>query len=365
LINLSKLLFPGAAGFHGDALRFPEKSADVPPPVIVWHVTDECNLRCRHCYSGRRPGSGPDSKPAMEGAEAFRFLEYLRDNAPSALIMSGGEPMMHPMFFEFADFASRCGLSVALSTNGSMIDDHSSASIFEAGISYVGVSIDGPRDVHDRFRGTRGAFDYSVMGIKRMAARGCRTGLRVTLAKPLLPYLNEIMDAAERLPVSRICFYHFIPSGRGASDPDLIPDTAEERASVTQIIEWAERVGSERTGERRLEVLTVGDASDGVLLFKYLSNRGSDRAEAARTLISRSASRGIGEGILSVRWDGLVFPNQFDWETSLGRWTDLDEIRRRKRQNCGRGSLCVGCEWTSMCGGSLRAGLMGRCSLTE
>jgi MoaA/NifB/PqqE/SkfB family radical SAM enzyme len=272
--------------------------------------------------------------------------------------------MIHPMFFEFVNFARRGGLSVAVSTNGSMIDDRAAANLFEAGVSYVGVSIDGPRGVHDRFRGTRGAFDDSVRGIEKLAARGCKTGLRVTLARPLLPRLNEIMDIAERLPVSRICFYHFIPSGRGALDPDLIPDAAEERAAVTRIIKWTERVGSERRGERRLEVLTVGDASDGVLLCKYLSNHEPDRAEAAMALMSRSASRGTGEGILSVRWDGTVFPNQFDWETPLGRWTDLGEIRKLRRQNCGRGVICVRCEWLSVCGGSLRAGIMGRCSLT-
>jgi MoaA/NifB/PqqE/SkfB family radical SAM enzyme len=269
------------------------------------------------------------------------------------------------MFFEFAAAAVRGGINVAVSTNGSMIDDSAAARLSEAGVSYVGVSIDGPRDVHDRFRGIKGAFERSILGIKKLNACGCKTGLRVTLAKPLLPYLGEIMSIAEQLPVSRVCFYHFIPSGRGAGDPGLIPDAAAERAAIARIIKWTERAGRPEKGERGLEILTVGDASDGLLLYKYLSDNEDARARAARDLLLRSASRRTGAGIISVRWDGTVFPNQFDWKTPLGRWTELDEIRRQKRHDHGRSAMCEGCEWSSMCGGSLMPGAVTCCALTR
>jgi MoaA/NifB/PqqE/SkfB family radical SAM enzyme len=179
----------------------------------------------------------------------------------------------------------------------------------------------------------------------------------VTLTRPLIGELNSIFDLALDLPVSRICFYHFIPAGRGALDAALRPDRAEERRAVNDIINWSEELLNSR-GVDAPEILTVGDASDGVLAYEYLLERDPARARAARELLLRSASR-RGPGILSVRWDGTVYKNQFSWDAPLGPWRDLEAIcareKTKKRRSCNGRDIC---RWSDICRGSLRPDCM-------
>jgi MoaA/NifB/PqqE/SkfB family radical SAM enzyme len=263
----------------------------------------------------------------MDREEALDFIGLLSDLSPPALLMSGGEPLMHPDFFLYLKAAAAAGLRITVSTNGVLIDDSAAAEIASFGVPYVGVSVDGVGDVNDSFRGMAGAFQRALDGIEALASAGCRVGLRITLSRPLLPHLESILALALDLPVSRLCFYHFVPVGRGALDSGLSPDRGDEIRAVNRIIRWADS-DARSGGKRPAEVLTVGDASDGALVYDYLQGQDPVRAASARELLLRSASRGAG-GIRSVRWDGVLFPNQFSWDRPLGEWRDLACLKSR------------------------------------
>lgn len=350
MINLTKLLFADNVSFPGDALRFEPRSPALVP-VLVWHMTNRCNLHCRHCYAGNE---GAMATEVMSFEEAASFLDSLRAHKPPALLLSGGEPLRHPDFFRHLSKARENGLNVAISSNGTLIDRDAAERIASEGVSYVGVSLDGCRETHDAFRGAKGSFRAALHGIESLASAGCRVGLRITLARPLLPSLDSVFGLVEELPVSRVCFYHFMPTGFGALDPGLMPRVNEERRAVLKIIEWAESAsGPGRRSGRPLEVLTVGDASDGVLAYRYLRERDEKRAARARVLLTRSSGHGhggIGAGILSIRWDGLLFPNQFSWDNPIGRWEDLVSGAYRLPPV----PACPSCTHRQICRGTLR-----------
>jgi MoaA/NifB/PqqE/SkfB family radical SAM enzyme len=359
MINISRLLMGDAAKFPGDGLRFGTGSRG-GCPVVVWHITDLCNLGCRHCYSAAAERRDPE---VMDEAAAADFLGSLAALRPPVLLLSGGEPLLSPKFFPYLALAGSNGIKVSVSTNGTLIDRASARKMVDAGVLYAGVSIDGVGGANDEFRGKAGAFDEAVRGIDIMASLGCRAGLRVTLASPVLEGLSSILDLALELPISRICFYHFVPSGRGASDGALMPGEMEERGAVLEIIDWAEGVCASRRDDP-LEILTVGDASSGVLTYKFLLGADRARAESARHLLMRSSARRGFNGILSVRWDGLVFKNQFSWDRPLCSWKDLTRYLGGGRIYPSGGDMpkgegdagkgCSACKWGYICSGSLR-----------
>jgi radical SAM protein with 4Fe4S-binding SPASM domain len=354
MINLSKLLMAGAASFPGDELRFGAAAAKKTPPVIVWHITGSCNLSCRHCYSAVAAGKFTE----MDECEAESFIDSLAALDPPALLMSGGEPLTHPGFFSYLSRARLNGTKVSISTHGTLIDDGAARAIAALGVSYVGVSADGVGALNDDFRGKKGAFSAALRGMESLASHGFRVGLRVTLAGPVRRYIDSILELALRLPLSRICFYHFFHAGRGVFDEELAPDPDEERRAVNLIIRWAEDVCTSRRDDSP-EILTVGDASDGVLVYKYLLGHDPARASRARELLARYTSRRIGPGILSVRWDGAVFPNQFSWGEQLGSWRDIKEIvELRTNSNLLHENNCKSCEWSDICAGRLRGACM-------
>jgi MoaA/NifB/PqqE/SkfB family radical SAM enzyme len=256
--------------------------------------------------------------------------------------------------------ARTLGLKITVSTNGTLVDEYACAMLARHA-EYVGVSLDGTREIHDEFRGREGAFDSSVSAIKRLASEGRRVGARVTLARRVIGSLDETLAVMERLPVSRVCFYRFMPSGRGARDASLVPDAADEDAAARRIIEWADGLGASRGSGRAPEILTVGDASDSVRLYRYLNSNSGARVGAAEKLMKRSAVRPSGSGILSVRWDGTVFRNQFLWDDPVGDWSDLAGAARAAPRRDMAGE-CSPCEWRTreICGGRL-AGFGGEC----
>ncbi|MDR3255535.1 MAG: radical SAM protein [Synergistaceae bacterium] len=366
MINLSKLLAEDSPDFPGDGIRFGRAQF----PVVVWHITERCNLHCRHCYSS----SGDSLNPGEAGRdEAVSFLRSLAEMKPPTLLMSGGEPLAHPNFFLYLEMGRNLGINVSISTNGTLVDEDAARRMAASGVSYVGVSIDGAGEDNDVFRGRMGAFRDAKRGIEFLAANGCRVGLRVTLASPVLKNLDSLFLLALELPVSRICFYHFMPSGRGASDATLLPSLADERRATASIISWADEVCATRAapdgrtwrGGKNIEILTVGDASDGVLAYKYLLERDEARAERARILLTRSAAKKTGKlpGILSVRWDGTVFRNQFSWDSPIGSWGNVISdlcVETTDSPLALRNPDCTFCDWLEICSGCLRSVCIGR-----
>ena len=345
MIHLSKLLRGG--DYPGDGVRFPKDAEEGTAPVVVWHITGNCNLKCWHCYAANV------DVPVMPRAEALDFLDALGRLNPPSLLFSGGEPFVHPNFPEFLDRASDLSLRVSISTNGTMIDA-AAARFLKGKASYVGVSLDGPKKAHDAFRGVDGAFDKTLSGISNLKEAGLRVGLRFTMTRPLLPHVSDIMKLAENLGVDRICFYHFIPSGRGVST--LCPTREEIRAVLFSLFEWVE-TGSAKTPR---EVLTVGNFSDGILLSLWLSERGDVRGANVLNLLERSKGGRSGKGIVSVRWDGTIFADQFSWRSEeLGHWTDMGKLFGRETDNKpikpAIGGRCGICRWLSICRGNMRA----------
>lgn len=294
----------------------------------------------------------------MSPGEVALFLVQLSGLRAPALLFSGGEPLAHPLFFKYLSQARAVSLNAAISTNGTLIDEAAAEKIASAGVSYVGVSFDGTGASHDEFRGVPGAFARAVAGVKNLLRAGCKVGLRVTLARPVLPQLGDIFALAENLGVSRVCFYHLIPSGRGAGNASLLPSREEERRALRLIFGWTEGLAARK--ETAPEVLTVGDSSDGPFLYGYLLRERPSAAPRALALLKKASLRKIGEGIASVRWDGALFANQFAWGERHGSWIDLPQGRSPVS-----GAACGGCSWTAFCSGSLRMEKTGRCMLTE
>jgi MoaA/NifB/PqqE/SkfB family radical SAM enzyme len=289
----------------------------------------------------------------MSRAEARAFLDKMAEAAPPTLLFSGGEPLAHPAFFELLNYASTLSLRVSLSTNGALIDAPGARFLKKKGVGYVGVSLDGPEAVHDAFRGVRGAFGKTLSGIRHLKSAGVRVGLRFTMARPLLPVIPDVMKIAEELEVDRVCFYHFVPAGRSRFETDLRPTREETRTELFRLFDWVD--GGEKTPG---EVLTVGNFSDGILLLLRLSERGDERAETAASLLERSGGARSGQGIVSVRWDGTLFADQFSWSLApLGRWPDIENLPRPV-VGLGKGRLggrCGECRWFSLCRGNMRA----------
>jgi MoaA/NifB/PqqE/SkfB family radical SAM enzyme len=278
LISITKLLFD--TEYFGDTLRYNQDSRQArhgtttgSGPVVVWNSTRTCNLRCIHCYmdSDARRYAGE-----LTTVEARNFIDDLADFRVPVLLFSGGEPLIRPDFFEMAEYAARKGIRPTLSTNGTLITKEAAGKIKEIGVGYVGVSLDGLREINDKFRGKAGAFQAAMAGIQNCVAVGQRVGLRFTINRHNYEELDNIFDFIEAEKIDRVCFYHLVYSGRGQKmmDEDLAPE--ESREAMNIIIRRT--MDFERRGLKK-EILTVDNHCDGVYLYLKALKEDPARAE--------------------------------------------------------------------------------------
>ena len=134
----------------------------------------------------------------------MKFIDELAEFKTPVILFSGGEPLIREDFFILAKHAKEMGIRPTLSTNGTLITPEVAQKIKDVGVGYVGISLDGLREVNDKFRGVEGAFDKAMEGIRNCRAVGQRVGLRFTINKNNLQDVNAILDLMETENIDRI-----------------------------------------------------------------------------------------------------------------------------------------------------------------
>lgn len=364
MISITKLLFD--TEYFGDSLRYSTAAHGAKNgttmgrgPVVVWNSTRTCNLKCMHCYMES------DSKKyqgELTTTEAKQFIDDLAEFKVPVLLFSGGEPLMRPDFFELAAYTVSKGIRPTLSTNGTLITREVAQKIKDIGVGYVGISLDGLREVNDKFRGKAGAFQKAMEGIQNCVAVQQRVGLRFTINSHNLKELDNIFDFIEAEDINRVCFYHLVYSGRGNQmiADDVKPE--ESRQAMETIIRRT--IDFEQRGLKK-EILTVDNHCDGVYLYLRTLQQNPDKAAEVKRLLSMNGGNRSGIAFGEVDPRGYVHPDQFTQHITFGNvrerkfgdiWTDLSHpilagLKDRKPLLKGR---CSKCRYLDNCNGNFR-----------
>ena len=368
MIGISKL-YCGAAE-PSDVLRYNRKSGDLPShllqfsadkkPVVVWNMTRRCNLKCMHCYSASADIDYPDELTTDEGK---KLIDDLAAFGAPVILFSGGEPLLRPDLLKLAQYATDKGMRAVISTNGTLITREIAAKLKTIGLSYVGVSLDGLEKTHDRFRGTKGAFEKAMEGIRNCRDAGIKVGIRFTVNKRNLADVPAMFDLLKKENIERLCFYHLVYTGRGSKlrEEDL---THEETRALLDLI--AARTKEMFDEGLAPEILTVDNHADGPYLYLKMKKENPARAKEVLELLEMNEGNSTGHGIGCVSWDGEVYPDQFWRNRPLGNvrqkpfskiWTDeknefLMKLKDKKKHLQGR---CAACVWLNVCAGNFRA----------
>lgn len=367
MIGISKL-YCGSVE-PSDALRYGRRSKDLPShllqfsedkkPVVVWNCTRRCNLRCVHCYSHSQDKHYEGEMTTDEGR---RFIDDLAQFGAPVILFSGGEPLIRPDLTDLARHATQQGMRAVISTNGTLITREKATELKEVGLSYVGVSLDGLRETHDKFRGVQGAFDGALAGIHNCQEAGIKVGLRFTINKRNTQDIGGIFDLLEEHDIPRVCFYHLVYAGRGSKLVEEDLDHAETRAVVDLIINRTKDLHDRGLAK---EVLTVDNHADGVYLYLRVLKEDPEKAKKVLELLKMNEGNSSGRGIGCVSWDGAVHADQFWRHYSFGNvrerpfseiWTDLNnplmkQLKEKKLHVKGR---CGKCTWLDICAGNFR-----------
>lgn len=368
MIGISKL-YCGAVE-SSDALRYGRESGKLPShllqfskdkkPVVVWNMTRRCNLKCVHCYA---QAVDPDGKDEISTSKAKEIIDDLAAFGAPVMLFSGGEPLVRKDLVELASYATSKGMRAVISTNGTLITKEKARELKEVGLSYVGISIDGTEETHDKFRGVPGSYKKALEAVENCKAEGLKVGLRFTINKRNWTEVPSVFQVLKDLEVPRACFYHLVYSGRGS---ELIKEDlthAESRQLLDLIMDETKALYDAGTPK---EILTVDNHADGVYVYQRLLKEDPARAKEVLELLQFNEGNNSGRGIGCISWDGQVHADQFWRNHTFGNvlerpfseiWMDenIELLHKLKDKKQHVGGRCAECRYLNICGGNFRA----------
>lgn len=171
-------------------------------PIVILMPHSACNCRCVMCDIWK--GNSNRKQLALEDIE--HLIKSFQKLKTRRVIMSGGEALLNPLFFEYCALLRQQKIRVTLLSTGLTLEKH--AREISREIDEVIVSLDGDPVTHNIIRNVPGAFEKMFAGIK--ALRAISPSMRIS-GRTVIHRLNykvwpEIVDTARRLSLDSISF---------------------------------------------------------------------------------------------------------------------------------------------------------------
>lgn len=188
---------------------------------IQWHLTENCNLWCTHCYQGERSTEElPLSEMKRVVGEVSDMIKDWSDTygvafSPSMNI-TGGEPFLKKDLFEILGEIKKQGFKMYVLTNGTLVSRDRARNLADLGVDGVQVSMEGPEDVHDAIRG-KGSFRAATEGVERLVDAKLPVTLNVTLSALNASMVKKIIAFCSQVGAQRVGFSRLVPAGQGRS----------------------------------------------------------------------------------------------------------------------------------------------------
>ena len=158
-----------------------------PSPIpslryLEFQITDRCNLRCRHCYIGEGLYQDLPIEKILRVLKEFEEIQGLR------LLLSGGEPLLHPHFWEINEILREYPFRSVLLSNGTLINKTTSEKLR---VHEVQVSLDGMKEGHESIRG-EGTFEKTLQAIDHLQEANLRVSIATMIHRKNLKEFDKL-----------------------------------------------------------------------------------------------------------------------------------------------------------------------------
>ena len=247
-------------------------------PVVVLMPHSRCNCRCVMCDIWRANQRREEIAPS----ELARHMHDFERLGVRSVVLSGGEPLMHSNLWALVELLATRGISVTLLSTGLLLRRHADEVV--RWCDEVIVSLDGDRAVHDRIRGTAGAFDALVDGVTALRERdpGYRVTGRCVIQRLNCRGLAGVVDAARTAGLDRISFLAIDVATTAFNRPapwdaERVSEVALGPEDARALATGIERVIAEAASRRPAGFIAESPARLRELARHFLAANGLDR----------------------------------------------------------------------------------------
>ena len=198
---------------------------------IQWDSTNDCNLRCSHCYHSRE---GEGHKDHSQGDDLMNFndVKNMIDNlndltkrwdfSPKFQI-SGGEPLLRKDLMQILDYTSSLDMETNILTNGTLISKEKAKELYSNGVKRLQISLDGNKETHNRIRGRDYAYEKALEGVSNCNQAGMLVNVSMTLMQSNKMDLEDVVMNSLGAGAGIVGFQSYVPDKvLGVKDPEFI-----------------------------------------------------------------------------------------------------------------------------------------------
>ncbi|MEN6334855.1 MAG: radical SAM protein [Phycisphaerales bacterium] len=187
------------------------------PMLVQWMATLRCGLRCEHCLAVSRESGFAD----MPLEQVRSLIDEVAAMGVREFLVTGGEPLAREDLPEVIEHLGRRGMSWTLNTAAMPGRDLREAIEWNKP-GFVAVSLDGPKAVHDAFRGRGGAWDEAMEAIRFFKSlQDVRVCAGTTVTSRNFDFLDETFHLAATCGADQWGIHLLVPEGRAADRADL------------------------------------------------------------------------------------------------------------------------------------------------
>lgn len=190
--------------------------------AFQWHITDECDQRCKHCYifSEGHPKlvEMPWEKLVAVLANVERMADKMRRKP--YLYVTGGDPILHSRFWDFLELLHSHGIPFTLMGNPFHLNDEVCRRMRALGCRKYQLSLDGLRETHDSFRKS-GSYDATLEAIATIKRSGMHCAIMTTVSAANIKEIPDLIDVVVQHHADIFAFGRYCPTSEDKAHKDM------------------------------------------------------------------------------------------------------------------------------------------------
>jgi MoaA/NifB/PqqE/SkfB family radical SAM enzyme len=205
-----------------------------PKPLFVsYNVTSRCNMKCVFCEWWKHQIPELSTKKALNAIDAVCSLGI------PFFDLSGGEPLLRQDLLILAKRVASHGCLVSMNTNGTLLTKNN---VFDVANHFdtVVVSLDGPKEIHDKIRGVPGTYEKATKAIQLLRKKGVKTGVNSVATPWNIDILPEFIEELH-------CFTDFVqvqPMHPYPPSPKNVPSDQQVSKLIDYLLDLKHRDSS-------------------------------------------------------------------------------------------------------------------------
>ena len=189
--------------------------------AFQWHITDECDQRCKHCYIFSEGHPKLVEMPWERLVAVLANVERMaaRMQRLPYLYITGGDPILHSCFWSCLDLVHSKGIPFTIMGNPFHLTDEVCQRLKSLGCRKYQLSLDGLRDTHDRFR-KHGSYDATLQAIETIRRNGMHCAIMSTISATNIDEIPELIDVVVEHKADIFAFGRYCPTNEDKAHKD-------------------------------------------------------------------------------------------------------------------------------------------------